>query len=177
MERGRGARWRIRQGLAPGDAGRLTALHGVLYAREYGYDRTFEAYVAAGLAEFVLGFRPGRDRIWLAESGGEIVGSIAIVGRPRRGAQLRWFLVHPDHRGRGLGTELMIRALRFSRRCGYRTVYLWTTSELKDAARVYARFGFRRSGRRTHRIWGSVRTEERYGAHLRPTDGSAVRAA
>ncbi len=158
--------WTIRHRFRPGDIGALTRLHGVLYARERGWDATFEAYVADGLARFVRGFRPDRDRMWLAEAGGAIAGSIAIVGRPRGAAQLRWFLVLPEYRGRGLGTDLMRRALRFCRAGRARTVYLWTTSDLEDAARLYARFGFRRTASRTRRVWGRRVTEERHDLRL-----------
>ena len=167
--RGR-VRWRIRHGLRPGDVGFLTALHGVLYAEEHGYDRTFEAYVAAGLSEFVRRFRPDRDRLWLAEAGGRVVGSIAIVGRARKSAQLRLFLVDPAHRGRGLGTRLMRAALRFCRNRGYRRVLLWTTSELEEAARLYVRFGFVRTAVKAHTVWGKRVTEERYDLDLRGGD-------
>ena len=57
----------ISHDLRPGDLGRVTELHGQVYAREYGFDHTFEAYVASTLAEFGLGLRPGRDRLWLAD--------------------------------------------------------------------------------------------------------------
>ena len=160
-------RWKIRHHLGPGDIGSLVSLHGILYAREYGYDRTFEAYVAGGLAEFVRSFRPDRDRIWLAETAGRTIGSIAIVGRSKADAQLRWFLVHPDHRGLGLGSRLMRAALRFCRARGYRTVFLWTTRELKDAGRLYARVGFTKTAEKTHRVWGRRVTEERYDLPLR----------
>ncbi|OGS49674.1 MAG: hypothetical protein A3K65_09625 [Euryarchaeota archaeon RBG_16_68_12] len=160
------AGWTIRHRLRPGDAGALARLHGLLYAEERGWDATFEAYVAAGLADFARSSRPERDRLWLAESGGRIIGSIAIVGRSRTAAQLRWFLVVPGHRGRGLGTDLMGRALRFCRARGVRTVFLWTTSDLAEAARLYARFGFRKTEEKTHRIWGKSVTEERFGLRL-----------
>jgi GNAT superfamily N-acetyltransferase len=160
------AGWTVRHRTEPGDIGFLIHLHGVLYAKECGYDRTFEAYVAAGLAEFVRSFRRDRDRIWLAEADGRIIGSIAIAARTNASAQLRWFLVHPDHRGRGIGTGLLRRALRFCRERGYRTVFLWTTSELQEAARLYARFGFHVARRKTHRIWGGEVREERYDLRL-----------
>jgi len=72
-------RWDIRHRIKPGDIGYLSYLHGILYSKEYGYDETFEAYVASGLAEFVQSFSPDEDRIWLAETNGRIIGSIAIV--------------------------------------------------------------------------------------------------
>jgi len=161
------AEWTVRHHLRPGDIGALIRLHGVLYAREHGYDRTFEAYVATGLADFVRSFRPRRDRIWLVEAGERIIGSVAIASRPNGTAQLRWFLVHPDHRGLGLGTALLKKAIRFSRGRGYRTVFLWTTSELQEASHLYARFGFRKTKETTHRVWGRTVTEERHDLRLR----------
>lgn len=82
-------KWKIRHHFKPGDIGCLTYLHGVLYAKEYSYNQTFEAYVAGRLAEFVQSFSPTKDRIWLAETNGRIIGSIAIVGYSEAVAQLR----------------------------------------------------------------------------------------
>src|SRR6266511_5451915 len=94
----------IRTTLHPGDVGTIVYLHGVLYAREYGFDPTFEAYVAGPLAEFV---RSGsaRERLWIAERDGRIVGCVAIVASGPETAQLRWYLVDPSARGAGLGRK------------------------------------------------------------------------
>jgi GNAT superfamily N-acetyltransferase len=151
--------WRIRHIIEPGDIGYLTYLHGTYYSKEYGYDRTFEAYVADGLADFVRCFGSDENRIWLAEVDGRIVGSIATVGHSEEDAQLRW-------RGLGLGKHLMELALEFCRDQKYGRVFLWTTSELKESARLYERFGFRKVEERTHEIWGKRITEERYDLHL-----------
>ena len=62
------AKWELRHQTRSGDIGYLTHLHGITYAKEYGYDQTFEAYVADGLAEFIRSFSPDKDRIWLAET-------------------------------------------------------------------------------------------------------------
>ena len=56
----------IRSTLSPGDIGYVTYLHGTLYAAEYGWDHTFEAYVAGPLAEFGKSHND-RERIWLVE--------------------------------------------------------------------------------------------------------------
>ena len=163
---GSSSKWELRCCLKPGDVGYLTYLHGVLYEREYGYDQTFEAYVAGGLAEFVQSFSPDKDRIWLAEMDDRIVGSIAIVGHSRVESQLRWLLVHPDYRGLGLGKELMKEALRFCKERGYKTIFLWTTSELSAARHLYTHAGFKKTEMKTHEVWGKRVTEERYELHL-----------
>jgi len=161
-----GGKWRIRHHLKPGDLDTLVRLHGILYAREYGFDETFETYVADGLAEFARSPRPDKSGIWLAEAGDRIIGSIAIVAGSGPEAQLRWFLVDQDCRGLGLGTELMDRALTFCREQGFETAFLWTTSELSAARSLYVRFGFRKTEEKTHAIWGKEVTEERYDLRL-----------
>ena len=159
-------KWTLRHTVGPGDIGYLTHLHGVVYAREYGYNTTFEAYVAGGLAEFILSFKPKKDRMWLARAHNRIIGSIAIVGRSKLEAQLRWFFVHPDHRGHGLGRGLLTEALQFCKRRKYKAVYLWTTSELDAARYLYTHAGFRKTKERGHTIWGKELREERYDLHL-----------
>src|SRR5207245_2550928 len=79
--------------------------------------------------------RTDRDRLWVAERGEGIVGSIAIVGTSEKEAQLRWFLVDPSARGRGLGTGLLREAVAFCGGSGYGTAFLWTVSALTPAAR------------------------------------------
>jgi GNAT superfamily N-acetyltransferase len=159
-------KWSLRHSLKPGDIGYLTYLHGIVYATEYQYDITFEAYVAGGIADFIQSFKPARDRIWLAEAHRRIIGSIAIVGRSRSKAQLRWFFVHPDYRGHGVGKALLKEALRFSKRRRYKTIFLWTTSELDAARHLYIDVGFRKTGERSHMIWGKRVKEERYDVRL-----------
>src|SRR5437867_7870156 len=92
----------LRADLRPGDLGAVVSLHGLVYAREYGFDPTFEAYVAGPLAEFALRGSP-RERLWLAERDGRLVGCAAVVAAAPQTAQLRWFLVDPAARGAGLG--------------------------------------------------------------------------
>jgi GNAT superfamily N-acetyltransferase len=159
-------KWRLRHSLRPGDIGYVIYLHGMIHGKECGFDTTLDAYVADGLADFVRQFRPERDRIWLAETEDRIVGSIAIVGRSGLKAQLRWFLVHPDFQKQGIGRRLLKEALRFSRRQGYKSVFLWTVGELAVARRLYVKVGFKRTKEQTHRIWGRTVTEEKYNLNL-----------
>jgi ribosomal protein S18 acetylase RimI-like enzyme len=160
-------KWNLRYHIRPGDIGYLTHLHGITYAKEYGYDQTFEAYVADGLAKFIRSFSPDKDRIWLAETNDQIIGSIAIVGHSKAEAQLRWFFVHPGYRAVGMGRKLLNEALHFCKKRKYRTVFLWTTSELITAQHLYIGAGFQRTRKKTHQIWGKTITEERYDLDLR----------
>ena len=157
----------VRHDLRPGDMGQVIALHGVVYAEEYGFDHGFEAYVAETMAEFGKLARPDRDRLWVAERAGKLVGSVAILGREDGAAQLRWFLVHPDARGTGLGRRLIAETLGFCRAAGYRAVYLWTVSGLVAAARLYVAAGFRKTETKpSARLWGVDLAEERYDLEL-----------
>jgi GNAT superfamily N-acetyltransferase len=157
----------VRHELRPGDMGRVIAMHGELYAREYGFDHGFEAYVAETVAEFGRLARPEQDRLWLAERGGQLVGSIAIVGREDGLAQLRWFLVSTDARGAGLGRRLVSEALAFCRSAGYRSVCLWTVCGLDAAVHLYVAAGFRKTETKPPAsLWGAILSEERYDMTL-----------
>jgi GNAT superfamily N-acetyltransferase len=146
--------------------GYLIYLHGISYAKEYGWDYTFEGYVADSLAKFALRFDARKDRMWIAELDGQIVGSVGIVGDSNSEAQLRWFLVDPTQRGHGLGRILLNKAIHFCRDHGFKSVSLWTVSDLKAAAHLYQLAGFRKTEEKTHQVWGKTLTEERYDLAL-----------
>jgi len=157
---------KIRNHLKPGDIGYLTYLHGVLYAEAQGWDYTFEAYVAGPLAEFAKSHND-RERIWIVELDDCIAGSIAIVESSKDQAQLRWLLLHPDLRGRGIGRLLVEEAINFSAANNYSLVFLWTERALDKAARLYLAAGFSLTEQHTHKLWGATVTEQRYELSLR----------
>jgi DNA-binding MarR family transcriptional regulator/N-acetylglutamate synthase-like GNAT family acetyltransferase len=138
----------------PGDMGWVVHRHGVLYAQEYGYDEQFEALVAEIAAKFIQHFDPKRERCWIAEKDGEIVGSVFLVKKSKTIAKLRLLLVEPAARGLGLGRHLVGECLRFARQAGYRKIVLWTQSELPAARHIYQQAGFRRIQQKKHRDWG-----------------------
>lgn len=153
---------KLRYHLKSGDIGELVRLHGILYNDEYGFNKDFEIYVAKGLADFVLKADLSKERIWIAEEDSLIIGSIAIVKASDEEAQLRWYFVTPSFRGKGLGQELMRRAIEFCWQKKYKKIFLWTTSELVAAAHLYKKNGFVKTEEIRHRIWGDERIEEKY---------------
>ncbi|MEG1326900.1 MAG: helix-turn-helix domain-containing GNAT family N-acetyltransferase, partial [Janthinobacterium sp.] len=126
----------------PGDMGWIIHRQAVLYAQEYGWNSEYEALIADILAKFVREFDPARERCWIAEKDGKVIGSVFIVRQDDTTAKLRLLYVDPCARGLGIGSRLVDECLRFSRQAGYTKMVLWTNSILTGARRIYDRAGF-----------------------------------
>jgi len=138
----------------PGDIGWIIHLHGALYAREYGWDERFEALVAEIAAKFIQNLDPKRERCWIAERDGAIVGSVFLVKQSEEVAKLRLLIVDPAARGLGIGDRLVTECISFARQAGYRTITLWTQDVLRAAQHIYEKSGFRLVREEAHCAFG-----------------------
>ena len=134
--------------------GRVVQLHGELYAREFGYDATFEALVAEIVAGFVRNFDARFERCWIAEMNGAVVGSVFLVRQSTTTAKLRLLVLNPKARGQGLGRRLTRACIRFARKAGYKKMVLWTQSHLAAARAIYRAEKFVRKKSEKHYSFG-----------------------
>ncbi len=151
----------IRNDLKAGDIEEIISLHGFVYAQECGFDKTFEQYVSKPLREFAKSHTL-REKIWIIEQKERIKGCIAVVKSDEVKAQLRWFLVHPDLRGKGVGRTLINEAIQFVKDNDYSSIFLWTVSSLKVANKIYTTMGFQLTEEKAHSLWGKYLIEQRY---------------
>jgi GNAT superfamily N-acetyltransferase len=151
----------IRNNIKTGDAEEIISLRGIVYAQEYGFDKTFEQYVAKPLRKFAKSHTQ-REKIWIVDQRDRIKGCIAVVKSDDAKAQLRWFLVHPHLRGKGVGTKLVNEAIQFAKDNNYTSLFLWTVSTLKAANKIYTTTGFQLTEEKAHMIWGKYLIEQRY---------------
>jgi len=147
----------------PGDLGWVVQRHGEVYAREYGWDATFEALVAGIVAE--IGGRvldPMRERFWMADVGGQTVGSVCVVRHDDSTAKLRLLIVDAAARGIGLGGRLVAEAVAFAKGAGYARMTLWTFAELTAARAIYEKAGFVRVSATPEHSFGRTHVAEEW---------------
>jgi GNAT superfamily N-acetyltransferase len=152
----------------PGVIGEITRLHATYYHEHWGFDISFETQVGKELSEFMQDFREELDLLVAALVNGRFAGAIAVDGHSQIAgeARLRWFIVHPDFQGLGLGLKLIEQAMGFSRRAGFRKVILWTFQGLDSARRLYEGAGFTLTEQHSVKQWGSTIVEQKFELDL-----------
>jgi GNAT superfamily N-acetyltransferase len=83
-----------------------------------------------------------RSAFWVAESEGEVVGTIAV--RPKDGStcEIKRLYLRSDKRGLGLGQKLYEHAESFALTAGYERIWLDSSRRFGKAHRLYERNGF-----------------------------------
>ena len=135
----------------PGDLGWVVHRQAILYAREYGWDSSYETLVSGIVAKFSN--RPG-EQCWIAELNGAPVGAVFVVRENDEIARLRMLHVEASARGHGLGRLLVDTCISFARGAGYKTLQLWTNDVLVSARRIYQAAGFKLTKEEKHHSFG-----------------------
>ncbi len=127
----------------PGDLGWVVLAHGEVYAREFGWDASFEAAVAQYVGDYATRPDQSRQAGWIVEIAGERMGCVFCESAEDPDlAKLRMLVVRPEARGHGLGRRLVDCCLDFARAQRYERMQLWTVSILAAARRIYTEAGF-----------------------------------
>lgn len=138
----------------PGDISWVLSRQTKLYIEEYGWNGEYEGLILQIAGDFLNHFKPGREFCWIAESGGEIAGSVFLVDAGDGIAKLRLLYVEPFARGLGIGRALVRQCITFARDAGYKTLTLWTNDILVSARRIYEAEGFVLVSEERHHSFG-----------------------
>jgi GNAT superfamily N-acetyltransferase len=101
--------------------------------------------------EYIKGIEEGTQEFWVIENGKEILGEFHVFwnknsdpeqadGKSR--AYLSAFRVHPDHRGKGLGTKLMERVIERIKEKAFNEVTIGAYKHDLEIQKLYEKWGF-----------------------------------
>ncbi|WBL80497.1 helix-turn-helix domain-containing GNAT family N-acetyltransferase [Bradyrhizobium xenonodulans] len=138
-----------------GDMGWVISKQAGAYAADYNWDISYEALVAEICAQFIRNYDAAREHCWIAEVGGEPVGSIFLVKATDEIAKLRLLQVEKQARGLGVGRALVEQCIQGARERGYSRMTLWTQSILVAARGIYQSAGFKLVKEEKHHSFGA----------------------
>ena len=150
-----------------GDMSWITHRQSMLYANEYGWNAGFEALAMEIVAHYMRHFDRKRERCWIAELDGQIVGSVFCAKKNEHTAKLRMLYVESWARGLGIGRRLVDECVAFARRASYKKMTLWTQSNLAAARKIYAAAGFKLTESKRERNFGHDLVAEVWDLDLR----------
>jgi GNAT superfamily N-acetyltransferase len=158
----------IRTELAEGDGDAIVALHDRVYRAEFGFDPRFAASLAWSIeAARARGWPDRGGAVWLLDRGPRLEGSLALTTDGDGVGRVRWFVLAPAVRGRGLGRRLLAELLSRARAAGLARLELETFSALTVAASIYLQAGFVLQWERETDQWGPVILYQGYALQLR----------
>ena len=128
----------------PADITAISELLSVLFAQEAEFKPNPEAQVK-GLAQIINNSAIGA--VLVARNAGQIVGMVNLLftvstALGERVALLEDMVVSSQHRGAGVGSQLLTHAIAFARAQGCKRITLLTDRVNESAQRFYAKQGF-----------------------------------
>lgn len=116
-------------------------MHGLIYAREFGFNSEFEVGIASKAVRIIESNEPF-NQLWIMEVNGERAGSIAVSQTNDGAAFINFVLVLDAFRGRGIARKLMEHLMGYVADSGVKTIRLETYTCLKHARELYKSLGF-----------------------------------
>jgi len=113
--------------------------------KEFGANHPGTVYFDDSTDHLFEVFEIPRSVYYVAELNNEIVGGGGIFptdGLPGDTCELVKMYLYPRVRGIGLGSILIQKCIDYVKEAGYKTIYLETMPELKQALKTYEKFGF-----------------------------------
>ena len=113
--------------------------------KEFGANHPGTVYFDDSTDHLFEIFESPRSIYFVAELNKEIVGGGGIfptTGLPVDTCELVKMYLYPRVRGIGLGSILIQKCIDYVKEAGYKTIYLETMPELKQALKTYEKFGF-----------------------------------
>jgi len=157
----------VRRELRPGDEQAIGDLHERIYPAEFGLNASFCESVRQNIeAARARGWPGPREAVWLIDGGRELAGSLGLTGEDDHVGRVRWFVLAPELRGRGLGRSLVTELIAEARASGYARLELETFSDLATAARIYRAAGFRLLSSDERHDWGPPVVFQSYAMEL-----------
>jgi GNAT superfamily N-acetyltransferase len=152
----------VRRELRDGDIDAIVGLHERLYSAEFGFGARFAGDLRGSISDALrAGWMSGRGAVWLIGDS-SLAGTLALTDEGGGVGKVRWFLLAPELRGRGLGRSLIAELLAEARESGLAKLELGTFSALTVAARIYRQAGFKLLSGETTEMWGPPIVFQRY---------------
>ncbi|GAA0447342.1 GNAT family N-acetyltransferase [Streptomyces stramineus] len=135
----------------------VTAAETGFTLREVAVDPPLRKVFPAEEATGDAGEETGGHTVVACDATGAVCGAVTVeYARWNRRLVIADVRVAPEHRGRGVGSALMSRALDHGRALGARTAWLEVTSVNAPAVRAYRRMGFALCGLDTSLYTGTA---------------------
>jgi len=137
----------------PDDAAEISS---VLHASFAAYESLYtpEAFEATVPTPEQINARLNEGPVWIAVRDGIVAGTVSAMLK-REGLYIRSMAVLPTARGQGIASLLLKQIERSALDHHCKRMFLSTTPFLKDAIRLYERWGFRRNDEPPHELYGT----------------------
>jgi carbonic anhydrase len=112
------------------------------YAGWLGVDLSFQRFDEE-MASLPGVYAPPDGRLFYAENDGRPAGCVGVRPFSEGVCEMTRLYVEPEQRGRGVGRDLALAAIRSAKQLGYRRILLDTLPAMRIAVKLYRELGFR----------------------------------